>query len=92
MEKKGSALDLKMMRFVHSKEWKARLCEAIVTENMKPNIVKACPNILIGGMPGLSSAEHLVTLKTWMIMKEEKKENGIFQEFNMEKFFNKESL
>ena len=91
-EKKGSALDLKMMRFIHSKEWEARLCEAIVTEHMKPNIVKACPNIQIGGMPGSSSVEHLVTLKTWMLMKEEKKENGIFQVFDMEKFFDKESL
>ena len=78
-----------MMRFVHSKEWEARLCEALVTEHMKPNIVKACPNIQIGGMPGSSSVEHLVTLKTWMLMKEEKKENGIF---DMEKFFDKESL
>ena len=41
-KKKGSALDFKMMRFIHSKEWEARLCEAIVTEHMKPNIVKAC--------------------------------------------------
>ena len=41
MEKKGMALDLKTMRFIHSKEWKALLCEGIVTEHMKPNIVKA---------------------------------------------------
>ena len=75
-----------MMRFVHSKEWEARLCEAIVTEHMKPNIVKACLNIHIGGMPGSSSVEHLITLKTWMLMKEEKKLTGIFQAFVMEKF------
>ena len=81
-----------MIRFIHCKEWEARLCEAIVTEHMKPNIVKACPNIQIGGMPGSSSVEHLITLKTWMLMKEEKKETGIFQVFDMEKFFDKESL
>ena len=50
------------------------------------------PNIQIGGMPGSSSVEHLATLKTWMLMKEEKKCNGIFQTFYMEKFFDKESL
>ena len=43
-------------------------------------------------MPGASSVEHLVTLKTWMKMKEERKENGIFQVFDMKKFFDKESL
>ena len=43
-------------------------------------------------MPGSSSVEHLVTLKTWMLMKEKKKCNGIFQAFYMEKFFDKESL
>ena len=39
----------------------------------------ACPNIQIGGMPELSSVEHLVTLKTWMLMKEEGQDNGIFR-------------
>ena len=38
------------------------------------------------------SVEHLVTVKTWMAMKEQKKENGIFQVFDMAKFFDKESL
>ena len=43
-------------------------------------------------MPKSKSVEHLVTLKTWMAVKEQKKENGIFQVFYMEKFFDKESL
>ena len=36
-KKKGSALDLNMMRYVHTKIWGAKLCEAeaLVTENMK---------------------------------------------------------
>ena len=41
---------------------------------------------------GSSSVEHLVTLKTWMMMKDESKINGIFKTFAMEKFFDKESL
>ena len=91
-KKKGSALDLNMMRYVHTKIWEAKLCEALVTEHMKEKIVAACPTIQIGGMPGSSSVEHLVTVKTWMLMKEENKSNGIFQAFDMEKFFDKESL
>ena len=67
------------MRYIHLKEWDARLIDALITEHMKPNISQACPNIQIGGMPKLSSVEHLVTLKTWMKTKEEKNENRIFQ-------------
>ena len=91
-KRKGSALDLNMMRFVHLKDWEAKLCEALVTEHMKGAITKACPRIQIGGMPKSSSTEHLVTVKTWMKHLEEKKENGVFQTFDLEKFFDKESL
>ena len=74
MEKKRSALDLYIMRYVHTKIWEAKLCEAQVTEHMKERIVAACPNIQIGGMPGSSSVEHLVTLKTWMMMRGKEKQ------------------
>jgi hypothetical protein len=53
-KKKGSALDLNQMRYIHTKLWDAKLCEALVTRNMKGKIVKACPNIQIGGMPNSS--------------------------------------
>ena len=91
-KRKGSALDLNMMRYIHTKVWDAKLCEALVTKHMKPKIVKACPNIQIGGIPKASSVEHLVTLKTWMRLKETSNEGGIIQTFDMEKFFDKESL
>ena len=63
------------------KIWEAKLCEALVTEHINEEIVAACPNIQIGGMTGSSSVEHLVTLKTWILMKEEGKSNGKFQTF-----------
>ena len=91
-KKKGSALDLNMNRYVHMKSWQAKLCEALVTETMKEAIVSNCPKIQIGGIPKSMSVEHLVTLKTWIAMKEQKNEKGIFQVFDMEKFFDKESL
>ena len=89
---KGSALDLNNMRFIHMRFWRSRLLEALVTENMKEDIVKACPNNQLGGMPGAMSVEHLVVLKTWMKQKEQQKESGIFNVFDMSKFFDKESL
>ena len=39
-KRKGSALDLNMMRYIHTKYWDAKLCEALVTEHMKEKIVK----------------------------------------------------
>lgn len=89
---KGSPLSLNNMRFIHMKAWKPKLLECLVTEKMKPKIVDATPKFQLGGMPGASSVEHLVVLKTWMKMKEIKKENGIFMCFDMAKFFDKESL
>ena len=89
---KGSPLDLNMNRYIHEKAWPARLCDALVTEKMKPSIVESCPDIQIGGIPGSQSSQHLLTLKLWMMMKETNRENGIFQVFDMAKFFDKESL
>ena len=80
------------MRYIHTKLWDAKLCEALVTRHMKPKIVKACPNIQIGGMPKSSNVEHLVTMKTWMKTIEESNQRGIINTFNMENFFDKEIL
>ena len=91
-KKKGSALDLNNMRFIHMRQWRSKLLEAIISEVMKDDIVNATPKMQLGGMPGASSVEHLVTLKTWMKFKEQYKSNGIFQVFDMSKFFDKESL
>ena len=89
---KGSPLSLNNMRFIHMRGWKPKLLEALITEKMKPKIVEATPKFQLGGMPGASSSEHLVVLKTWMRLKEQNKENGIFNLYDMSKFFDKESL
>ena len=44
------------------------------------------------GKAGHSSIEHLVLIKTWMLNMEVNNGSGIFQGFDMEKFFDKESL
>ena len=91
-KKKGNPLSLNNMRFIHMRHWRCKLLEALVTEKMKANIVNNTPKTQLGGMPGCSSVEHLVVLKTWMKEKEEKKQLGIFQTFDMAKFFDRESL
>ena len=74
------------------RHWRCKLLEAIITEKMKESIVNATPKMQLGGMPKTAGVEHLVVLKTWMKEKEMKKEVGIFQTFDMSKFFDKESL
>ena len=91
-KKKGSALDLNNMRFIHMRHWRSKLLESLVTEFMKDKIVNATPKFQLGGIPKCRSVENLVVLKTWMKMKEERNQSGIFQCFDMEKFFDKESL
>ena len=80
------------MRFIHLCQWHCKLLEALITEKMKNNIVNNTPKIQLGGMPGSSSVEHLVVLKTWMKQNEQLKKPGIFNTFDMAKFFDKESL
>ena len=91
-KRKGSALDLNNMRFIHLRQWHCKLLEALITEKMKNNIVNNTPKIQLGSMPGSSSVEHLVVLKTWMKQNEQLKKPGIFNTFDMAKFFDKESL
>ena len=89
---KGSPLSLNNMRFIHMRGWKPKLLEALVTEKMKPKIVEATPKFQLGGMPGASSVEHLVVLKTWMKSIEQYKRSGIFTVYDMKKFFDREGL
>ena len=74
------------------RQWQSKLLEALITEVMKDDIVDATPMMQLGGMSRASSVEHLVTLKTWMKLNEQFKSIGIFQVFDMSKFFDKESL
>ena len=91
-KKKGSALSLNNMRFIHMKCWRAKLLEALITQKIKPQIVEATPSLQIGGMPQSQSVEHLVTLKTWMKQIEENDSEGVVSFYDMAKFFDKESL
>merc|ERR1712155_254720 len=65
-KKKGSALDLKNMRFIHMRMWQSRLFTSLITEKIKSKVVEATPKSQLVRYPGQSSVDHLVTLKTWM--------------------------
>ena len=52
MKGKGSKLDLNMIRYIHGKDWDAKLLKALVSERMKPFITKNCPCMQIEGMKG----------------------------------------
>ena len=73
-KQKGSQIDLNMLRYMHGKEWDAKLIEIIRPERMKPHINKDCPNIQIGVIVGQKSTEHLIVLKTWIKSNKDKRD------------------
>ena len=91
-KKKGSALDLNNMRFIHMKFWRAKLLEGLITAKMKDKIVSTTPPMQIGGMPKSQPSEHLYVLKTWIKQIEENDDSGVYCVYDMKKFFDIESL
>ena len=51
LPKKGSAQELNNKRFIHMKEWLARLVEALTVQPMKEDIFEAGTKFQIGGCP-----------------------------------------
>ena len=45
---KASELNLNRMRYIHGKDWDAKLLEALIAERIKPNKAAAIPEIHIG--------------------------------------------
>ena len=74
------------------KELDAKLFEGLIPERIKPGINTNVPDIQIGIIAGITRTEHMIVFKTWMKNIEIKEEKGIFQAFDMEKFFGKEGL
>ena len=52
LKRKGSKLDLNMMKCIHGKDWDTNLLEALISENIKPHIIKKRPRMQIGGISG----------------------------------------
>ena len=63
-KRKGSVEMLKNNRFLHMKNYLARLCESLVVGQMKTQIFEQSTKYQIGGQAGHSIDEHLFSLKS----------------------------
>ena len=58
LPKKGSPQELDNKRFIHMKDWLARLVEALTVQPMKANIFNAGTKFQVGGCPGQRTVFH----------------------------------
>ena len=89
---KGLKEDLNSKRFLHTKDQIPKVFQHIVTNAMKPVIVKNMSKYQIGAIPGHKSEEHLFTLKSFVALAEN---NGVAVAINLldlVKYFDKEYL
>ena len=69
---------LKNNRFLHMKCVLARTVDVLVVEKMKEPLIQSATIYQIGGLPGHSINEHLITLKTILHWAEFKNTGIIF--------------
>ena len=91
-KKKGRREDLNNQRYLHLKLWKSRVTESLVTGMMKNDIVKAGTKFQIGGIPGHRVEEHLIVLKSFILMRIKNGKGVVVQLVDYEKFFDSERL
>ena len=89
---KGPMNVLKNNRFLHMKDVLARTVDALVVSKMKQQLVDSSSIYQVGGLPGHSIHEHLLTLKTVMAGMEEKKRGFIFLAIDFVSFFDREDI
>ena len=91
-KQKGPMQQLSSHRFLHMKEWTARLMEALEVEGMKSDILEAGTKFQLGGKPGMRVQFHLFVVKSHIAMKRKNKEGTILWSVDFQKFFDKEVL
>ena len=91
-KKKGSREELDNHRFIHLKHWKPRLTETLVTKMMKQEILKAGTKYQIGGIPCHRIEEHLIVLKSLIMLKMKNGTGVVIQLVDYQKFFDSERL
>ena len=91
-KKKGSREELDNHRFIHLKQWKQRLTETLVTRMMKKDILNAGTKYQIGGIPCHRIEEHLIVLKSFIILRTKQGEGVVIQLVDYQKFFYSERL
>ena len=86
-KKKGSRQLLDNHRFIHLKDWKPRLTETLVTRMMKPEILKAGTKYQIGGIPQHRIEEHLIVLKSFIMLRMKQKKGVVVPLVDFKKYF-----
>ena len=86
-KKKGSRQELDNHRFIHLKHRKPRLTETLVTQMMKEGILKAGTRYQIEGVPRHRVEEHLIVLKSLIMLKIKKKTGVVVLLVDFQKFF-----
>ena len=89
---KGPMNILKNNRFLHMKDVLARTVDALVVAKMKEQLVDSSSIHQVGGLPGHSVQEHILTLKTVMAVMERKKKGFLFLVIDFVSFFNREDI
>ena len=92
LPKKGSAQELENKRFIHIKDWLARLVEALTVQQMKTEIFQAGTKFQIGGCPGMRTVFHLFVVKSNIAVKISQGKGVIITLLDLIKFFDKQSL
>ena len=87
LPKKGSAQDLDNKRFIHTKDWLARLVEALTVDQMKEDIFEAGTKFQIGGCPGKRTVFHLYVVKSNIARKIKEGQGVILTLLDLIKFF-----
>ena len=83
---------VKNVRFIHIKEWLARLVEALTVQPMKAEIFAAGTKYQIGGCPGKRTVFHLFVVKSNIALKLLMGGGVILTLLDLVKFFDKQSL
>ena len=78
-KKKGPRTELKSNRFIHLKNYPAKVFERLVMMKLEKRMASATPDFQIGGQKMSSTTEHLVTLMTYMRHIEQTQKAGVCQ-------------
>ena len=91
-KRKGSMETLRNNRFLHMKEVLARCVDSLVVRQMKDALISRLSIYQVGGLPGHSILEHLLTLKTVLARMEQIGSGLIFLAMDIISFFDKEDI
>ena len=91
-KRKGAMDILSNNRFLHMKNILARTVDALIVNQLNEPLINKATIYQIGGLPGHSINEHLITVKTIMAWAEVKEKVIVFLIMDIMSFFDKENI